>query len=70
VQIKNKTKSKTSIFLENGSLMVMDGALQHTHYHGVPKNHVPVNGERINITFRLLKGPPGWREGDDDDNGE
>ena len=68
VQIKNKTKSKTSIFLENGSLMVMDGALQHTHYHGVPKNHVPVEGERINITFRLLKGPPGWREGDDDDD--
>jgi hypothetical protein len=24
-----------------------------------------VEGERINITFRLLKGPPGWREGDE-----
>lgn len=65
VQIKSKTKKKTSIFLENGSLMVMDRALQHTHYHGVPKNHFPVEGERINITFRLLKGPPGWREGDE-----
>lgn len=62
VQLKSKTKAKTSIFLENGSLMVMDGALQHTHYHGVPKNHTPVKGERINITFRLLRGPPGWRE--------
>jgi len=62
VQIKNKTKSKTSIYLEHGSLMMMDGPLQHTHYHGVPKNHAPVRGERINITFRLLKGPPGWRE--------
>jgi alkylated DNA repair dioxygenase AlkB/tRNA A22 N-methylase len=68
VQLKSKTKGKTSIFLENGSLMVMDGALQHTHYHGVPKNHTPVKGERINITFRFLRGPPGWRDDDDDDD--
>ena len=64
VQLKSKAKKKTSIFLENGSLMVMDRSLQHSHYHGVPKvTCAPdVEGERINITFRLLKGPPGWRE--------
>jgi len=66
VQLKSKAKKKTSIFLENGSLMVMDRSLQHTHYHGVPKNQSPfVEGERINITFRLLRGPPGWRERDE-----
>ena len=67
VQVKSRAKKKTSIFLEHGSLMVMDGSLQHTHYHAVPKNRVPTNGkERINITFRYLRGPPGWRQDDDD----
>ena len=46
--------------LTHGSLLVMRGTMQHQWRHGVPKMG-DVDGERINVTFRLLKGPPGWR---------
>ncbi|MED5373869.1 MAG: alpha-ketoglutarate-dependent dioxygenase AlkB [Myxococcota bacterium] len=50
-----------SVMLSHGSLMVMGGRMQHTWRHEVPKA-LRTRGERINLTFRLLKGPPGWRE--------
>ena len=46
--------------LHHGSLLVMRGTLQHRWRHGVPKMG-DVTEERINLTFRCLKGPPGWR---------
>lgn len=55
-----KKSDKKTIRLEHGQLLVMGGNIQHTYRHGVPR----VSGlreERINLTFRLLRGPPGWR---------
>jgi alkylated DNA repair dioxygenase AlkB len=50
-----------SMSLDHGSLLVMGGTCQHKWRHGVPKQPGSV-GERINVTFRLLHGPPGWRQ--------
>lgn len=51
------------VTLHHGSLLVMGGNIQHTWRHAVPKM-ANVEGERINITFRRLLGPPGWRSTD------
>ena len=50
----NKTKEKIEIELTNGSLLVMQGELQHHWQHQVPKTSKAV-GERINLTFRVIK---------------
>jgi alkylated DNA repair dioxygenase AlkB len=47
--------------LQHGSLLVMGGTLQHTWYHALPPD-ADVRLERLNLTFRWLKGPPGFRE--------
>ena len=47
--------------LPSGSLLVMGGRMQHTWRHGVPQMS-SLKEERINLTLRLLKGEPGWRE--------
>lgn len=49
-----KTKEKLEIELTNGSLLIMQGELQHFWQHQVPKTSKPV-GERINLTFRVIK---------------
>lgn len=57
---RGRKKHRKRIPLQHGSLLVMGGRMQHTWRHAVPR----VNGlvdERINLTFRLLHGPPGWR---------
>lgn len=51
---------KINVNLEHGSLLVMGGTIQHTWYHAVPKD-AGCDRERINVTFRWLKGPPGTR---------
>lgn len=57
---KGRRKSR-NLRLAHGSLLVMGGTLQHTWYHALPKD--PACGrERLNLTFRWLKGPPGFRE--------
>jgi alkylated DNA repair dioxygenase AlkB len=62
VQRKGRRRGRpTSLTLEHGSLLVMGGTMQHGWYHGVPKQP-SVTGERINVTFRTLRGPPGFRE--------
>ncbi len=53
-------KHERRFLLAHGSLLVMGGTLQHRWRHGVPKM-MGVSGERINVTFRRLMGPPGWR---------
>lgn len=54
-------KARRRLLLEHGSLLVMGGRTQHTWRHAVPRRDTP--DERINVTFRWLHGPPGWRGG-------
>lgn len=49
-----RTKEKIEIELTHGSLLVMQGELQHFWQHQVPKTSKIVN-ERINLTFRVIK---------------
>jgi len=49
-----KTKEKLEIELTHGSLLIMQGELQHNWQHQVPKTSKLV-GERINLTFRVIK---------------
>ena len=49
-----KTKEKLEIELTQGSLLLMQGELQHYWQHQVPKTSTKV-GERINLTFRAIK---------------
>jgi len=48
-----KTKEKIEIELTNGSLLIMQGELQHFWQHQVPKTKEKKN-ERINLTFRVI----------------
>lgn len=48
-----KTKEKLEIELTHGSLLIMQGELQHFWQHQVPKTS-KVIGERINLTFRVI----------------
>jgi alkylated DNA repair dioxygenase AlkB len=50
----NTTNEKVDIELTNGSLLIMQGSLQHYWKHQVPKTKKKV-GERINLTFRVIK---------------
>lgn len=59
-QAKRKRRAKRTMRLSHGSLLVMGGAFQHTWYHGIPADP-EAEGTRINVTFRRLMGPPGWR---------
>lgn len=45
---------KYGLTLENGSLLIMKGDLQHTWEHRVPKSKT-LNGPRINLTFRTIR---------------
>ena len=49
-----ETKEKIEIELVHGSLLIMQGELQHFWQHQVPKTSRKVN-ERINLTFRVIK---------------
>ncbi len=49
----NETKEKFEIELTHGSLLIMQGELQHFWQHQVPKTSKVVN-ERINLTFRVI----------------
>lgn len=48
------TNEKISIELSHGSLLIMMGELQHFWKHQIPKTKKTV-GERINLTFRVIK---------------
>ena len=52
--------------LEHGSLLIMGGSCQHTWRHALPRDP-GVTGERLNLTWRLLHGPPGWTRNPADD---
>ena len=53
--IRHKTDRdrKYSVYLENGSLLLMKGDLQHHWYHRIPKSVKPMK-ERVNLTFRVI----------------
>jgi alkylated DNA repair dioxygenase AlkB len=53
VRHKKNHKLKYSVELENGSLLIMKGDLQHNWEHQVPKS-VKAIKERINLTFRMI----------------
>lgn len=57
---KGRRKAR-NLRLAHGSLLVMGGSIQHTWYHALPKDP-ECRKERLNLTFRWLKGPPGFRE--------
>lgn len=57
---KNPRGRKRVVWLEHGSLLIMGGTCQHRWYHSLP-GATQLQEERINLTFRLLHGPPGWR---------
>ncbi len=50
---KQDHKLKYSVELENGSLLIMKGDLQHNWEHQVPKSSKAFR-ERINLTFRVI----------------
>ncbi len=47
-------EQKVKIILEHGSLLLMKGTTQHFWKHQIPKTAKPT-GERINLTFRVIK---------------
>lgn len=54
--LKHRTNKnlKSKILLEHGSLLVMQGKTQHHWLHQIAKTAKPI-GERINLTFRVIK---------------
>jgi alkylated DNA repair dioxygenase AlkB len=54
-QLKHKdTNERIDIVLQHGSLLIMQGELQHYWKHQIPKTKKPL-GERVNLTFRVIK---------------
>lgn len=54
-QLKHKeTKERFDIVLQHGSLLIMQGELQHYWKHQIPKSK-RVKEERVNLTFRVIK---------------
>jgi len=49
-----QTKESHSVLLENGSLLVMKGEIQHYWKHALPKSK-KVKNPRINLTFRKIQ---------------
>ncbi|MBE9461429.1 alpha-ketoglutarate-dependent dioxygenase AlkB family protein [Dyadobacter subterraneus] len=54
-EFRNKSdhSRKYGLSLENGSLLIMKGDLQHNWEHRIPKSK-KLNNERINLTFRSI----------------
>lgn len=52
--INNKTVSKVTIPLSNGSLLLMKGSTQHFWKHQIPKTTKQIK-PRINLTFRNIR---------------
>lgn len=54
-QLKHNTikDQKLNLYLESGSLLIMEGTTQHYWKHQIPKTAKPVSS-RINLTFRII----------------
>jgi alkylated DNA repair dioxygenase AlkB len=53
IRHKQDRNRKYSIYLENGSLLIMKGDLQHNWVHQIPKSTKPLKA-RVNLTFRVI----------------
>jgi alkylated DNA repair dioxygenase AlkB len=53
IKHKQDRGRKYSIYLENGSLLIMKGDLQHHWVHQIPKSTKPLKA-RVNLTFRVI----------------
>ena len=53
IRHKQDHKRKYSLYLENGSLLIMKGDLQHNWVHQIPKSTKPLKA-RVNLTFRII----------------
>ena len=53
IRHKQDRDKKYSIYLENGSLLIMKGDLQHNWVHQIPKSAKPLKA-RVNLTFRVI----------------
>ncbi len=53
IRHKQDRNRKYSIYLENGSLLIMKGDLQHNWMHQIPKLNKPLKA-RVNLTFRVI----------------
>jgi alkylated DNA repair dioxygenase AlkB len=53
IKHKQDRNQKYSIYLENGSLLIMKGDLQHNWVHRIPKSAKPLKA-RVNLTFRVI----------------
>lgn len=51
---RKRKESKHKLLLEHGSLLIMEGKTQQHWLHQIAKTKKPI-GERINLTFRLIK---------------
>ncbi|MBT8281321.1 MAG: alpha-ketoglutarate-dependent dioxygenase AlkB [Muriicola sp.] len=51
---KDNPEWKHKMILEHGSLLIMKGSTQHHWLHQIPKTSREI-GERINLTFRVIK---------------
>ena len=53
IRHKQHRDRKYSIYLENGSLLIMKGDLQHNWVHQIPKSNKALKA-RVNLTFRVI----------------
>lgn len=53
IRYKQDHSRKFSIYLENGSLLIMKGDLQHSWEHRIAKS-AQIMKERVNLTFRVI----------------
>ncbi len=60
VRHKRKRRLREQLELTHGSMLIMGGSMQHKWRHGVPRE-AAVTQPRLNVTFRLVRGEPGWR---------
>ncbi|MCO4746897.1 MAG: alpha-ketoglutarate-dependent dioxygenase AlkB [Proteobacteria bacterium] len=58
--LRKKGRRLVKLQLTHGSLLVMGGSCQHTWRHQLPKQ-AAVTEPRLNLTWRQLMGPPGWK---------
>lgn len=63
LESKDRRRTRKKMQLPHGSLIVMGGACQHRWRHAIPGVN-KLEEERVSLTFRLLRGPPGWRPAD------
>lgn len=58
---RKRNRRRRTMKLHGGSLLEMGGGFQHQFRHAVPRSSRAVE-PRLNLTFRYLHGPPGWRQ--------